>query len=317
MGVMSPRRFERLLRWYPARWRARYGDELVALMEDTFGEGDVPLAKQLNVARAGLSERLHEIGLGADGGAPAEQVRSGSLLVLCAWALFVAGGAAFAKMSEHWQSLVPRGAWRVPSDAYVVVQTSAAVGLIVVVVGGIISLPAQARFFRDSGWTKVRRVVGLAAVTVVPTALLTLGTALFVHDGSGPRDGVGTQAVGALWALLVVASLVTCTAAAIAVAKHLQFSPSVLFLEGLLAMILAILMITIFGAVVAWTLVIANGASALLVGSGSGLFGVPGLVTEIITAVVMLAGLSLAAGGGRRVSRSIRAVSPHPPARSD
>jgi hypothetical protein len=40
---------------------------------------------------------------------PAERVRSGSLLVLCGWALFVIAGSAFAKMTEQWVGATPQG----------------------------------------------------------------------------------------------------------------------------------------------------------------------------------------------------------------
>ncbi|HWK25627.1 MAG TPA: hypothetical protein VNS09_03640 [Solirubrobacter sp.] len=52
------RRVARLLRWYPAGWRARYGDELAALLDDTIAEGRGGLRLSLNVAREGLAARL-------------------------------------------------------------------------------------------------------------------------------------------------------------------------------------------------------------------------------------------------------------------
>jgi hypothetical protein len=98
---MKTGRFERLIKWYPSRWRARYGEEMVALMEDTYGEGSVPLSSQFAIMRTGAVEHLREIGLGGSEETPGERVRSGSLLVLCGWALFVIAGSAFAKMTEH------------------------------------------------------------------------------------------------------------------------------------------------------------------------------------------------------------------------
>ena len=97
------RRVTRLLRWYPAVWRARYGDEMAALLHDTIAHGrDGPLLS-LNVAKESLSVRLAQperrLGLagprhrgeGGDGlllvrAAPAEQgwtfeqINHGSLL---------------------------------------------------------------------------------------------------------------------------------------------------------------------------------------------------------------------------------------------
>ena len=52
------RRVARLLRWYPADWRARYGDEMAALLHDTLTEGRGGPRLSLNVAKEGLAARL-------------------------------------------------------------------------------------------------------------------------------------------------------------------------------------------------------------------------------------------------------------------
>ena len=97
-----------LLRAYPRRWRERYGDELVALLEAE------PLTwrTRTNVLTAGLRERLR-------GSGPPQ------LRVLWAWSLFVIGGMAFQKSSEHWQLVVPTGDRAVPTAAFDTVQAAA------------------------------------------------------------------------------------------------------------------------------------------------------------------------------------------------
>ena len=52
------RRVTRLLRWYPADWRARYGDEMAAMLHDTIAEGRGGPLLSLNVAKEGLAARL-------------------------------------------------------------------------------------------------------------------------------------------------------------------------------------------------------------------------------------------------------------------
>jgi hypothetical protein len=113
-----------------------------------------------------------------------------------------------------------------------------------------------------------------------------------------------------LWALLVVASIGTCTLAVAVVGRHLRFSEPLLRLQGLLAMLLTSAMVTIIGGALVWSISIANDAPWLLSGSGSGLFGVPGPPAEIIIGLLMLAGLILAVGGSGRVARAIRADLP-------
>jgi len=78
-------RFERLIRWYPPTWRARYGVEFVALLEDTHGQGDVPWRERLAIAKSGSVERARSAGLLGDSAGPDERIRAGSLLILCAW----------------------------------------------------------------------------------------------------------------------------------------------------------------------------------------------------------------------------------------
>ena len=43
-----------LLRWYPRAWRDRYGEELLALIQDTLDEGHPAWRLRLGVARGGL-----------------------------------------------------------------------------------------------------------------------------------------------------------------------------------------------------------------------------------------------------------------------
>ena len=120
-------------------------------MEDTYGEGSVPLSSRFAIMRTGVAEHLREVGLGGGEETPGERVRSGSLLVLCGWALFVIAGSAFAKMTEHWVGATPQGDRALPINAYDAVQLAASVGLVIVLVAAAIALPAVPQFLRDGG----------------------------------------------------------------------------------------------------------------------------------------------------------------------
>lgn len=52
------RRVTRLLRWYPADWRARYGDEMAQLLDDTIAEHHASPRLRWNVAKEGIATRL-------------------------------------------------------------------------------------------------------------------------------------------------------------------------------------------------------------------------------------------------------------------
>ena len=44
----------RLLRWYPRAWRERYGEELLALIQDTLDEGRPTWRLRLGVVRGNI-----------------------------------------------------------------------------------------------------------------------------------------------------------------------------------------------------------------------------------------------------------------------
>jgi hypothetical protein len=52
------RRVRRLVRWYPAEWRARYGEELAATLHDAIADGHGGPRLSANVAKEGLAARL-------------------------------------------------------------------------------------------------------------------------------------------------------------------------------------------------------------------------------------------------------------------
>jgi hypothetical protein len=56
-------RAARLVRWYPRRWRERYGDEFTELLVSDIAERPGSLARTLDVARGGLLARLAGVGL--------------------------------------------------------------------------------------------------------------------------------------------------------------------------------------------------------------------------------------------------------------
>jgi hypothetical protein len=55
---MNPRDARRVLRWYPAAWRRRYGEELIAMIDDTHGDDDLPRRARMSLIHSGLRERL-------------------------------------------------------------------------------------------------------------------------------------------------------------------------------------------------------------------------------------------------------------------
>lgn len=52
---------QRSLRWYPPAWRHRYGEEFIALLEDTYADGAIPLRCRMLLFRSGMTERVREM----------------------------------------------------------------------------------------------------------------------------------------------------------------------------------------------------------------------------------------------------------------
>jgi hypothetical protein len=301
-------RFDRLLRWYPEAWRQRYGDELIALMEDTYDDRPVPWRCRMSLARSGAVERLRGSGLAQGGDGSGQRIRSGSLLVLWAWAVFVVAGAGFAKFAEHWDAVTPKGARWLPAAAFDAVQWAALTGGVIVLVAASASVPAFVRSMARGGWAPIRLPVLRAVAVAAATVVATVGIVVWAHH-LGPRPAgrahLPYAGVAALWALMVVATIATGTAAAVAVARRLRFSPRVLRLQGVLALAMVLVMVVVVAGTIAWWGAVAANAPWFfddgVIGSTTSRTP-PALVGA---GVLMVLGLAVALPGAIRVARSL------------
>jgi hypothetical protein len=305
-------RFERSLRWYPTDWRNRYGDELVALLEDTYGDQPLPLRCRLSLVRAGAGEWLIGSRAEQDRGGRRQQVRSGSLLVLCAWSVFVVAGAGFAKFAEHWDAVTPPTDRRLPAAAFGAVQGAALAGAVLVLVGAVVSLPAFVRSMRQGGWSPIRRPVLRAVAVTSVTVVLTVGLVAWAHH-LGPQQRQGAlwpyAGAGAFWALAVVASIATCSAAAVAATRYLHLPLRVLRLEGTLAVMATVAMVAILAGTLVWWGALAVSAPWFF---GSGVVGSsasPVPPAMILCGSLMALALIAAVLGAGRVARSLTRMS--------
>ncbi len=304
-------RFDRLLRWYPTAWRNRYGDELVALLEDTYGDQSIPWRCRLSLVRAGTVERVRGSGLERDSDESRQRVRSGSLLVLCAWSAFVSAGAGFAKFAEHWDAVTPTAARWLPADAYRAVQWAAQAGAALVLVGAAVSLPAFVQLLRQGRWRAVRLPVLRAVGVTSTTVLISVGIIVWAHH-LGPRQPNRSlwpyAGAGALWALMIMASIATCASAAVAVARRLRFSRRVLKLQGALALMVTLAMVVIIAGTLVWWGAMATNAPWFF---GSGVLGSPASPAPpvmVLAGSLMLLALVAALAGAGQVIRSLPRV---------
>jgi hypothetical protein len=110
-------RAARLLRWYPAAWRARYGEEFTELLIADISERPRSAARTRDVVRGGIVARLAGAGLGgvpirgaaatatpAAPGAGDRQIRASLSSLGCCLAVFLAFGAAlWSQLTIGWQ----------------------------------------------------------------------------------------------------------------------------------------------------------------------------------------------------------------------
>lgn len=263
-----------VLRLYPRAWRERYGDELLALMED---EG----AGTFDVARAALAERLRIAG-----------VAGPHLVVLAAWGLFTLAGGAYAKWAEHWDTATPQSARHLPQVGYDVVLVGAELGTLSVVIGALLTARHVLDFFRAGGWSQVRGPVTRALVFSAGTVTVLAALALWAHHLSnsqrnGANPGYGILAV--LLGLLVVGSIASWVAAAVSIARRLKLGVTLLRIETILAGCATLAMAAMTAGTTIWWIALARAAPGFLGGAAP--------LQMVVIALAMLVATTLAATG--------------------
>jgi len=299
-----------LLRLYPLEWRARYGEELEALIVESCGGGRVPWRVRVDVARAGGRERLRAAGLAGDG-APGDQVRDGALVVLCAWALFVVAGAGVQKFSEHWQDATPMASRALPAAAFAGLVIAAVCGSVLVLAGVASAAPSLAAFLRGGGWPAIRRrVVTAAALTGVAIAA-SVGLVVWAHELTGPRGGhdvvYGFAFVS--WALLVAACLLAWTVVAVSTARRLRLPAAALRVEAWSALAVTVAMGVTTAATAVWWVALADAAPWFFAGRPVGSSASPLAPQLLAAAALMLVASLFGVAGAKRALGALPALS--------
>lgn len=308
--MRSPDRERRsMLRWYPARWRARYGDELAAMIEDDLGGGRPSFSFRWAIIRSGLHERLHDAGLLGDSKPPAERVRNGALTILCAFALFVISGVAFGKISEHWDEAIHRGSRRAPAVFFNSLTGIAVACGVAVVVATVVLLPTFVSFLRAGGWTAIRRQVWRAVVGTLVT--IAAGGVLVVraHQLTSYQRNHGWgwyQILFVLVGVLCATTVFAWSAAAVAITRRLTIESAKLKILGFLAVAVALSMPMMTAAAAAWWGAMAATAPWFLAGTPNGSAPSPLIANLFAVLTVMMLASAIGSGGMIRVLRSWR-----------
>jgi hypothetical protein len=299
----------RLLSWYPRRWRARYGEGMLALLEDAYALGRVPLRAQLGLVVAGLRAR---VGLGAiSEGAVSrgDRLRAGSLSVLSGWAYVVVAGAVFAKFADGWDL---RGASpaRWAKYGYATAATAGLFGLVVVVLAALVALPSLVRLLRTSGFEPLRRAVSNAMASCALAGGLTLALGIWAHHLSAQERNGGSvpyEVLFVIWAVSAVVAIASLTLASISIGRRLTLSGRELRRLSGAAILLTLAMAGVLAGMVTWWGAEATYAPVLLQnGIGNGVLMSSGTVPLplVVAGLTMLTGLVVAGRGALGVLKA-------------
>jgi hypothetical protein len=156
---------------YPPAWRARYGDEVRALLEDSGAGVRAAAALAWHAVPAWVcpSRQLHD---------RPERMRASLGTVLAAWAVLAGLAAVFAQLTQAQGSAQGLTLARHPviGWSYWVFDGAVIVSVLAVAAGG---LPLWLRMFREARCARRRREVAcLLAPAVVPAAYLAASAAI-------------------------------------------------------------------------------------------------------------------------------------------
>jgi hypothetical protein len=148
-----------LLRWYPRAWRERYGEELLALIQDTLDEGRPTWRLRLGVIWGGLRERGHQTGR-AGRAAVKRWAGSGQPLI-------VTVGLMVISIPANLKTPIPPARAGQATAAFAALAGIVAFTGVCVLAGALVAVPAFAAFLREGGWPKIRRRVAWATGATV------------------------------------------------------------------------------------------------------------------------------------------------------
>ena len=235
----------RLLRWYPRAWRERYGEELLALIQDTVDDGRSTWRLRLGVAWGGLRERGHQAGR-----AVRAAVTSGTMPDR--WSLYVTG-LVLASLPEAVTVSLPQARGWQAAAAAGVLATVALTGA-AVLADGLMALPALISFLRAGGWPNIRRRVARAAGATAAARGVLAG----VSVASGSRSLAQQDTSWVLFSAYLAAGLAIAVAiglwatAAVTAARHLPLAPRVRGAALVLGAVTRTMVMVMFVALTLW-----------------------------------------------------------------
>src|SRR5258705_5198684 len=206
-------RMARLVRLFPAAWRARYGTEYVALLQAQ----PPSLWIVLEVVYGALDAQLRS--LAQRGRARVNRVRASEIAVFCAYIGFVFAGIGFQKMTEYDDFMVAARTHADIGVAYTAVVVGSAVALLAVLAGGV---PLALAAVRYALATNRRDIPLLFGVPVLAFGVL-LGYSVLAkqlrQEHSGGPTATDRILFGGLATVLFVGAVASAWAVSAAIAR--------------------------------------------------------------------------------------------------
>ena len=303
------RRAERLLRWYPRSWRARYGEEFTELLIAELSEQPRSWRRAADVARGGLSARLSTPGYELDA---SQAVRASLARLGCAVGVFLAFAVAiWSQLTIGWQWSRPDAT---ATSLAMVVMSSLI--LILVSLALLAALPVAWGVLTRICRRQARELWAPSLLFAIGAAVLAIGARHFAHGwpgtGGRPWSGRGlvsgeaaslawavTVSISAYWAhpsalfsfpapevawmVISPVAMVCSVAGATTTVRRLELSPRVVRFEASLGSAAVVTMIVFLGGSCLWILDGGPGPRGLF---HTGTIDVAGLVVMAMTFAV-------------------------------
>ncbi len=202
-----------LLRLYPRIWRARYEEELLAVLESC----PLSFPDTIDMFLGALDAHLHPY-LGARGMPLQERIihmlrtlRRSLIALFCAYIGFVLAGMAFQKLTEYEDFVAAARAHSLVGISFTLIVIGSVLALLAILVGG---LPIAFAVVKDALATKrIGRLLLLAVPLLAFAALLgTIQVLGHTFASQLPKAVGATIFFGTILALAVVSTASVCIA---------------------------------------------------------------------------------------------------------
>jgi hypothetical protein len=274
------------LHLFPSAWQERFGTEFGALLDQT-----PPTVRVVfDVLVAAVDAHVHPTGPRRRWPLMIERLRISELVVFASWVMFVVAGLAFQRMTEGAPFAPIAVAQPLVGVAYATIVAGAVVSLLAVAVGGV---PVALAIARVALARRAWRQLGLLAVAPISLASWVGLTAALVALGDPPAAGPWRVILFTVWVGVFVLAAIASTVAVGAAALDAEVDGSLYRRAATPAVVTAVAMVVVAGAVAIWGIALAVLSPAAFWGT-DGILGTSTTLTWLGVIVAMGAAAAVA-----------------------